>query len=166
MRQLLETNKSQLDTINDLAKLFQGMGICHWVPLPAERGPGFTVKFRWNGKWIPVTSVIQPTSEQNLRMCYRALHHVFEMEVRGITGLVQKTVSEMGLVPAGENHDGLAAACAILGVRRGASVEEIKHAYRKKVKLVHPDHGGDEDLFKALQRAYENLELEVQSGWR
>jgi len=41
-----------------------------------------------------------------------------------------------------------------LGVSRDASVEEVKSAYREKVKDVHPDHGGSEEAFSRVQDAY------------
>lgn len=48
----------------------------------------------------------------------------------------------------------------ILGVHPSASAAEIKRAYRKKAKLLHPDTGGEaalSDEFRALVRAYEIL---------
>lgn len=45
----------------------------------------------------------------------------------------------------------------ILGVAREASDEEIKRAYRKKARELHPDAGGDEEQFKELTTAYEVL---------
>lgn len=49
----------------------------------------------------------------------------------------------------------------ILGVSKDASEEEIKKAYRKKVKTLHPDVNKDdpdaETKFKALGEAYETL---------
>lgn len=46
---------------------------------------------------------------------------------------------------------------AILGVSKDATEEELKKAYRKKSRELHPDTGGDEDAFKELQAAYEVL---------
>lgn len=46
---------------------------------------------------------------------------------------------------------------AVLGVNANASAEEIKSAYREKVKTMHPDKGGNGHEFHALQQSYEVL---------
>jgi hypothetical protein len=46
------------------------------------------------------------------------------------------------------------AAFETLGLPAGASTEEVREAYREKVKEVHPDHGGDGDEFKRIREAY------------
>jgi len=45
----------------------------------------------------------------------------------------------------------------LLGVTKGASENDIKKGYRKMAVKHHPDKGGDEDMFKAVTRAYEVL---------
>ena len=45
----------------------------------------------------------------------------------------------------------------ILGVKKDASQEEIKKAYRKMAIEHHPDKGGDENKFKEAAEAYETL---------
>jgi curved DNA-binding protein len=44
-----------------------------------------------------------------------------------------------------------------LGVKRDASPEEIKKAYRKMAAQHHPDKGGDTATFQKIQEAYDNL---------
>lgn len=46
------------------------------------------------------------------------------------------------------------AAFAVLGLPAGATADQVKAAYREKVKQVHPDRGGDEDEFKRVREAY------------
>ncbi|VEI14108.1 molecular chaperone DnaJ [Trueperella bialowiezensis] len=50
----------------------------------------------------------------------------------------------------------------ILGVSRDATQAEIKKAYRKKARLLHPDEagGGSEEEFKEVNKAYEVLSNE------
>jgi hypothetical protein len=50
-----------------------------------------------------------------------------------------------------------ARACAILGVRVGASRAEIERAYRTKMKTAHPDHGGSVERATALNEARDLL---------
>lgn len=45
----------------------------------------------------------------------------------------------------------------ILGVKKDASQDEIKKAYRKLALEHHPDKGGDEEKFKEAAEAYETL---------
>lgn len=45
----------------------------------------------------------------------------------------------------------------VLGASEDASAAELKSAYRAKAKELHPDSGGDEDSFEALQVAWSVL---------
>jgi DnaJ-domain-containing protein 1 len=45
----------------------------------------------------------------------------------------------------------------VLGLKRSASQEDIKHAFREKARETHPDKGGDEEEFKIVREAYEYL---------
>jgi DnaJ-domain-containing protein 1 len=53
-----------------------------------------------------------------------------------------------------DHLDPAEAAFAVLGVPQGASLWEVKRAYREKVKEVHPDHGGDREEFQQVREAY------------
>lgn len=44
-----------------------------------------------------------------------------------------------------------------IGVKYGASEEEIREAYKKMAKIYHPDKGGSEEKFKELNEAYDFL---------
>src|ERR1700754_810796 len=45
----------------------------------------------------------------------------------------------------------------VLGVKKDASADEIKKAFRKAAIEHHPDRGGDEAKFKEVNEAYEVL---------
>jgi len=45
----------------------------------------------------------------------------------------------------------------LLGVPRGASVSQIRSAYRSLAKVMHPDAGGTAGTFRLLREAYETL---------
>ena len=63
-------------------------------------------------------------------------------------------VPEVASEPGSDSHDPLTAALAELGVSSEADIEEIRAAYRRRVKETHPDQGGDEDEFKRVREAY------------
>ncbi|MBA3825424.1 MAG: DnaJ domain-containing protein [Ktedonobacterales bacterium] len=43
---------------------------------------------------------------------------------------------------------------AQLGIAQGATKREIKNAYRRQARKLHPDAGGDDAAFKRLHEAY------------
>lgn len=45
----------------------------------------------------------------------------------------------------------------ILGVSSTTPWPEVERAYRRKAKIHHPDHGGDEDAMRTLNEAYARL---------
>ena len=47
----------------------------------------------------------------------------------------------------------------ILGIQDGASKKDIRRAYRNLVLKLHSDRGGDDEQFKRITRAYEDLRL-------
>lgn len=53
----------------------------------------------------------------------------------------------MNTMPGADLYD-------LLGVPRDASADDIKKAYRRRARELHPDAGGDEERFKAVQAAY------------
>jgi len=55
---------------------------------------------------------------------------------------------------AGGGRDPVAAAFAELDVARDADADEVKRAYRERVKETHPDQGGDEESFRRVREAY------------
>jgi DnaJ domain len=46
---------------------------------------------------------------------------------------------------------------AVLGIEPGASSAEVRAAYKRRALVAHPDQGGSDEAFRAVQRAYERL---------
>lgn len=57
-------------------------------------------------------------------------------------------------------------AWAVVGVKPGASLVEVKRAFRQQALTAHPDQGGDPEVFLKLQRAYEKLCAKLDSQRR
>ncbi len=59
-------------------------------------------------------------------------------------------------------------AIAALGLRLPCTEEDLKRAYRQRVKLLHPDHGGDQRRFLLLQAQFEEalvIVAEIEQGY-
>lgn len=46
---------------------------------------------------------------------------------------------------------------SVLGIKRTASPEEVKQAFRRQSKLTHPDNGGTEEAFREVKTAFDVL---------
>jgi hypothetical protein len=64
-----------------------------------------------------------------------------------------------------ERHVAAAAsAWSVLGLAPGASLDDVKRAFRKKALETHPDQGGDAEAFRGAQGAYEKLSARARGG--
>jgi hypothetical protein len=85
------------------------------------------IEGRWAGAWVRFQAGLPPFVDRQVR-------------VPALAG---------GVAPAGPH--------TLLGVKPGASLEELKAAFRRQALAHHPDHGGDPAVFIALKRAYDSL---------
>jgi DnaJ-domain-containing protein 1 len=56
----------------------------------------------------------------------------------------------------------LAKEYTLLGIEPGATKRDIKNAYRRMARKLHPDKGGDPEAFKAMYAAYRKLLIVVK----
>lgn len=80
-----------------------------------------------------------------------------EMPGRGLGRRLPFDVTEPDWGPdpnRSEGADVLVAAFSELGLPTDADADEVKEAYRDRVKQTHPDRGGDEATFRRVQEAY------------
>ena len=45
----------------------------------------------------------------------------------------------------------------LLGVPKTASADDIRNAYKEKAMLNHPDRGGSQEAWQAIQKAFDTL---------
>jgi len=57
-----------------------------------------------------------------------------------------------------------ASALSVLGLEQAGSREELRRAYKKRALETHPDRGGDPEVFRAVQRAYERARSKLDAG--
>ena len=57
--------------------------------------------------------------------------------------------------PQPQPQPSLKGAYSLLGLRNDANITEINKAYKAAALKHHPDKGGDEEMFKEIQQAYE-----------
>lgn len=156
---IIRTEKTVSQTLADLRRVFRKWDIEDWEPVPAEKGPGYAVRYFRNKSWTEIGSYFQPTKAMNLRVCHQVIDNMFRWETRGVTGLIRGTAFMGGdLVATGAGRESFDEACAVLGVDPEATWEEIKRVYQIKAQYAHPDKGGDEARFKRIQRAFEIIE--------
>lgn len=160
---IIDTSKNVQETLAQLRKLMRDWSVEDYEPVPGEDGRSYAIRYLRGKVWTEVSSTLQPTKAQNLRAVYWAIHNLKTWGERGITGLAGGVTFVGGLVPTGRGGDreSFDEACDILGVDHDAPVEEVKRIYQVKVQRHHPDHGGDPERFKRLQKAYD-LVLKVK----
>ena len=162
---IIDTSKKVQETLADVRKLMRDWGVEDYEPIPGEDGRSYAIRYLRGKVWMEISSSLQPTKAQNLRALYWAIHNLKTWGERGLTGLAGGVTFVGGLVPTGKGGDreSFDEACEILGVDHDAPVAEIKRIFQIKVQRHHPDHGGDPERFKRLQKAYD-LILKVKGG--
>jgi hypothetical protein len=88
-----------------------------------------------------------------------ALGYVFiVLDVRAYMRSLRRGLVRIGqyvsLVPEWARRD-TPPSIAAFGLRFPCTEEDLKSAYRRRVKRLHPDHGGDERRFQLMQAQFE-----------
>ncbi|HEY6878428.1 MAG TPA: J domain-containing protein [Polyangiales bacterium] len=65
------------------------------------------------------------------------------------------------VVRSGPRATAPVSAWALLGLSPGATLAELKRAYRQRALETHPDQGGNAEAFQRVQRAYEKLAAQL-----
>lgn len=111
--------------------------------------PGVAVYFTLSGAPKVLACDRWRTVEDNLWAIAKHIEAIRGQERWGV-GTVEQAFMGYDALPAPKT-----AWWEILGVDRNATDEEIRAAYRQRVKETHPDAGGSEEEFLKVQAAFE-----------
>lgn len=152
----INTRKNWNDILKELAGVFRRWGVEEYIlPTLAESRDGVTVRYVRHGQWQSITCAAVPPDgwhapARNLFAIKDCLDAVRRADQRGMADVMVQAAEALRL---GDPNDPY----YILGAEQGADVETLRAAYRRKVRQVHPDHGGDAQQFKRVQEAAAQL---------
>lgn len=140
----------------DSGKKIEGLVISSNVTLGQQRppDPGVACWFTWDGLQVCIPVDRYDKVEANLQ----AIHHIIEArrtELRhGGLAIVRATFTGFKSLPAPADAKPWR---EVLGFRPDETVapSDLERAYRTRRSEAHPDKGGSQERFLAVQRAYE-----------
>lgn len=75
--------------------------------------------------------------------------HIEQSKVRTLKKMLNSQIEASGTVPSQMEE--------LLGLNKNTDSQVLKKEFKKILKALHPDRGGDERLFKVFKEHYENL---------
>jgi hypothetical protein len=126
---------------------------------PRQTDEGVAVYFDRKGQELCVACDKWVSFAGNLRAIGKTIEALRGLERWGTSEMVDAAFTGYAALPSATSGE---SCWAVLGVRTGASQIEIEAAYRDQAKRHHPDRGGDDESFKRLQNAYQQV-LQVAS---
>jgi DNA polymerase III gamma/tau subunit len=85
------------------------------------------------------------------------LHAVLQEAERNRTPKMQARLERISAEMRATWKPYLQEECVLLGIEPNASKKDLRNAYRRKARKLHPDVGGNAEDFKHLQDAYHKL---------
>ncbi len=108
------------------------------------------IVFRRDGSPTNPTQSL-PAGEAFLQDYYLDLSHFYQATEESVQQLTHQFWQQYSAWNAADDS------LRILGLSAGANWPDIQAAYRRRVQQEHPDKGGDEESFRQLQAAYQQL---------
>ena len=167
----LWTDKSWLETHQDLAETFRLWGIKEWqvssgirrqfADKPTQTIEQRAVALRYiheSGQEVLLIMDRQARAVDNLRVLYLALEAMRLNEKRGLGDVIQQAYLQLAAPrPQRDPYE-------VLGVRADADMEVVEAVYRARAKKAHPDAGGSEELMKTLNEAIDLIRQERRAA--
>jgi hypothetical protein len=120
--------------------------------------PGFVLRWRMDGADYAVACDRWSRLRDNVRTVGLYIREKRKMEQRPV--VTGESEFANARLPSGDDSEavvGREPPHEVLGVSPDATPSEVREAFRRKVRAVHPDHGGDEQEFKRVKHAREGL---------
>jgi hypothetical protein len=112
--------------------------------------PGVAVYFLKGEKPTAIARDLYRRPVDNLRCIGKAVEHIRGLERHGGSAMVERAFTGFAALPAPQTP------LDILGVKKGATAAQIRAAYQRKAKGLHPDlRGGSGEAMAQLNVAYE-----------
>lgn len=166
---VMNTEKTWHQTEQELASCFRSWGVHRWTVEP-NTTPGrvnarhvhraenaVTVRY-WKGdREIVLTLDTQDTPAKNLRALFLCLDAMRLIDLRGVGDVAKSAYAQLAAPKtARDPHE-------VLGLRPGATRDEVEAMYRVKAKSAHPDRGGSDEAMAELNAARERLLSEARA---
>lgn len=171
-RRYANFNVTLSQAVNHLAEEVRKMGgkdLIITTDLPATRtghafmasakapaDPGVAIYFALDGEEHCLTCDESPSVRDNIRALGKTVEAFRGIERWGGRRLMKKAFAGFTALPASSSAVVLVRPWwEVLGVPEGAPAGVIASAYRRAVREAHPDAGGSQERFLAVQQAYE-----------
>ncbi len=128
------------------------------LPYANQRRPddsGVAVYFTLKGEQQCIPCDRWDLVDHNIHAIGLTVEALRGLERWGAKEMVDAAFSGFKALPAGSSKSVASGWWTVLGLSRNATRADIETAYRLLVKTHHPDRGGDPDLFKRLNQAYQ-----------
>lgn len=121
-------------------------------PLSGRAQPadtGVAVYFNLRGRQMVFACDRWNRVEDNVRAIQKTVEALRGIERWGASSLLERALTAFTALPAPRS------CWDILGIKQGASQDEVEQAYRHKAKMAHPDVGGSTQAMAELNKARE-----------
>jgi len=127
------------------------------MPEPDDRG--VAVYFMFNGRQQCIPCDRWDKVRDNIQAIRKTVEALRGLERWGAKSMVDAAFRGFEALPGPDQTTDWR---AVLGVPPDGGIDEARHAYRKRRREYHPDHGGDPEMFHAVQRAWEQAQEELK----
>lgn len=164
----LDTDKTWHETYTELGRCMQQWGIRNWsaeANVPSSRmnsrslqrdERAVTVHYEKGGHQVVLSLDTQISPAMNLRAIYLCLDAMRLIDKRGLGDIAGSAYMQLA-APASARDP-----YEVLGLRPGASKEDVEAMYRVRAKAAHPDGGGSDEAMAELNAARDRVLAEVR----